>query len=138
MSIVIELPRQEMKESFAKHEDRQFYFDDPPGPRVDPGRWGGGIPLILSGPAADRAILRDASDEQLEIFGFTDLLMRLTLTRDNGGVVVIEIGDSVPDGHAYYVRVTDSGDVYTVDGTWYVVVERLVLDPPYRVEEEEG
>ncbi len=139
--IVIELPHLDKSEAFIKHEDRQFYFDDPPGDRVDPARWGGGIPLILSGPAAERPIAKDATEEQLAAFGFTQPLMKLTLTRDSGDVVRIEVGDEVPDGHAHYVKLAESNDVYIVDVTWYEVLERIVMEPPYWAdapEEEES
>jgi len=33
--------------------------------------------------------------------------------------------------------VADSDDIYIVDATWYDVLERLVLEPPYPPEEEE-
>lgn len=137
-AITIELPRDGMKESFAKHEDRQFYFDDPPGPKVDPMRWGGGIPLLLSGPAAERPITKDASDEQLEIYGFTPPLLVATLSRGEADTVIIEVGDPVPDGHAYYVRVSDSRNLYSVDASWFHVLARIVLDPPYPPPEEDS
>ncbi len=136
--IVIELPREGLKESFAKHADRQFYFDDPPGPKVDRNRWGGGIPLLLSGPAAERPIARDASDEQLEIFGFTEPSMVAILSRGAADTVIIEVGDAVPDGHAYYLRVAGSRNLYSVDATWYQVLARIVTEPPYPPEEEDS
>ena len=135
--IQIDLPNLGMTEKFIKHEDRLWYFDDPPGPKVDPDRWGGGIPLILSGPGAERPIAKGATDEQLAVFGFTQPLMTMTLTKDDGEVYKIEVGDQVPDGHAHYVRVADSTDVYIVDASWYDVLERIVLEPPYPPEEEE-
>lgn len=137
-AIVIELPRAGLKMSFVKHEDRLFYFDDPPGPRADPQRWGGGIPLLLSGPAAERPIAKDASDEQIEIFGFTEPLMVTTLSRGEADAVIIEVGDPVPDGSAYYLRVADSRDIYTVYFGWYEVLARLVTEPPYPPEDEEN
>ena len=136
--IQIDLPHLGDTEKFVKHEDRQWYFDDPPGPKVDPERWGGGIPLLLSGPGAERPIAKDATDEQLAVFGFTQPLMLLTLTKEDGDIVRIEVGDEVPDGHAHYVRLADSDNIYIVDATWYDVLERLVLVPPYPpIEEEE-
>ena len=135
--ILIELPNLEMSESFVKHEDRYWYFDDPPGPRTDTERWGGGIPLLLSGPAAERPIAKDATEEQIGSFGFTQPLMKLSLTTMDAEVWTIEVGDSVPDGHAYYVRLAASDDVYTVDATWYDVLERIVTEPPYPPEEDE-
>jgi len=135
--IVISLPQQDKSEEFVKHEDRQWYFDEPEGPRADPKRWGGGIPLILSGPGADRLIAEDATEERLAVFGFTQPRMEIVLTLENEDIIDIEVGDSTPDGIAYYVKLADSTDVYTVDYTWYDVLERLVLEPPYPPPEEE-
>ena len=135
--IRIDLPNLDKTEKFLKHEDRQWYFDDPTGPKVDRARWGGGIPLILSGPGAERPITKDATDEQLAVYGFTQPLMLLTLTKEDGEIVRIEVGDEVPDGHAHYVRLAGSDNVYIVDATWYQVLERIVLEPPYPPEEEE-
>lgn len=136
--ILIELPHLDMSESFLKHEDRMWYFDDPPGPRADTERWGGGIPLILSGPATERPIAKGATEEQLAVFGFTQPLMRLTLTKVDGEVVRIEVADEVPDGHAYYIRQSDSSNVYIIDAIWYQVLERIVMEPPYPPEDEES
>lgn len=135
--ILIELPQLDMRESFIKHENQQWYFDDPPGPQVDPDRWGGGIPLILAGPATERPILKGATEEQLAIYGFSLPLMKIILTTEDIEVVNIEIGDAVPDGSAYYIRLAESNNVYTIDFTWYKVLERLVREPPYPSEEEE-
>ncbi len=130
--ISIELPRTGQADTWTKHEDRLWYFDEPGEPRVDMYRWGGGIPLILSGPAAERPIERNATDERLEAFGFLPTpKMVLSLTKDDGEVIRIEVGDSTPDTHAYYVRRHESRSVYTVDATWYQVLERLLLQPPY-------
>lgn len=135
--MVISLPREDKSESFAKHEDRYWYFDDPPGPQVNMDRWGGGIPLILSGPGAERLIAEDATEERLAVFGFTEPSMEIVLTLENEEIINIEVGDNTPDGDAYYVKLVESNDVYTVDYSWYDVLERLVLEPPYPVPEEE-
>jgi len=135
--MVISLPQEDMSESFVKHEDRYWYFDDPPGPKVDMKRWGGGIPLILSGPGANRLITKDATEENLTVFGFTEPRITIVLTLENEDVINIEVGDSTPDGSAYYVRLADSNNVYTVDYTWYDVLERLVKEPPYPPPEED-
>ena len=135
--IMIELPKLDMSESFLKHEDEYWYFNDPPGPQVDPNRWGGGIPAILSGPTMERNVAEDATEERLAAFGLTAPTMKITLTTEDEGVVSIEIGDAVPGGSDRYIRLADSADVYTVFGVWYEVIERLVLEPPYPPEEEE-
>ena len=129
--IVIKLPGEGKSEAFIKHVDRQFYFDVPDGPVVNPERWGGGIPLLLEGPGAERRIAKDATEEKLAEFGFAQPQMEIMLTLDNEDTVNIEVGSSTPDGHAYYVKLVDSNNVYTVDAAWYDVLERLVTEPPY-------
>ena len=135
--MVLSLPQEGKTEEFVKHEDRYWYFDNPPGPKVDMDRWGGGIPLILSGPGAERLIAKDATEEQLAVFGFTAPKMEISLTLDNEDIINIEVGDNTPDGQAYYVKLVDSKDVYTVDYTWYNVLKRLVTEPPYPPPEED-
>jgi hypothetical protein len=133
--IKIELPGLEMSESFLKHEDRQWYFD-PDGPQVSSYRWAGGIPALLARPETERSIKKDATEEQLDAYGFTQPLMKITLTTEDEEIT-IEVGDKSPIGSTYYIRLADSNDVYAIDYSWYDVLERLVLDPPYVTEEEE-
>ncbi len=135
--MVISLPLAGKSEKLVKHQDKYWYFDRPQGPKVNMKRWGGGIPLILSGPAANRRIAADASDEQLSVYGLARPRMQIVLTLQRGNTIDIAVGDATPDQQAYYVRLADSRDVYTVDSSWYVVLERLVLDPPYPVPGEE-
>jgi len=134
--ITIELPREDMHESFVKHEDLQWYFDYPSGPMADPNQWSG-IPAILEGPIMDRTIAKDVTEEELAGYGFAPPSMRITLTTEDGEITNIEVGDAAPSGTSYYLRLAESRNVYTVDFTWYWVLERLVLDPPYPPEEEE-
>jgi hypothetical protein len=136
--ITINLPQQDKSEAFVKHADRLWYFDEPDGPRADPNRWGGGIPLILSGPEADRFIEKDATEERLAAFGFTPQpVMEVILTLHNDSIIDIEVGGTTLQGGARYVRLADSGKVYTVDASWHDVLARLVTEPPYPPPEEE-
>jgi len=135
-TISISLPRAGKTESWVKHEDRYWYFDEPDGPEVNTKRWGGGIPLLLSGPKANRLIAENDTDERMMVYGLADPQMRIQLSLENGESIDIEVGDVTPDGGAYYIRLSDSRDVYTVDHTWYRVLERLVLEPPYPEPEE--
>lgn len=89
-------------------------------------RWGGSIPLLLSGPAADSLIANDVTEEKLAEFGFAEPLMEIVLTIKNEDVIIIKVGDSAPDGSAYYIKLADSNAVYIADYTWYEVLERLV------------
>ena len=134
--IVIELPRLDMSESFIKHADQQWYFDYPSGPRADPERWGGGIPFILSGPVMEKSVVEDATEERLADFGFAPPSMKITLTTEDE-ITNIEVGDATVDGSAYYIRLAESNNVYTIVREWYDVLEDIVLDPPYPPEEEE-
>ena len=129
--IGIELPRQNLSESWQQHEDRYWYFTDPEGPQVDIHRWGGGIPLLLSGPGANRLIAEDPTPEQLAAFGLDKPQMVLHLGLIDGTELEIHIGDSTPDRISYYSKQAHRTKVFTVDTTWYEVIEQLVKDPPY-------
>ena len=81
--IEISLPTRRKREVWTKHEDRYWYFDQPGGDKVNMKRWGGGIPLLLSGPGAERLIADNASKKQLGIFGFQKPSMKINLTLEN-------------------------------------------------------
>ncbi len=132
--IEIRLPREDKSEAFVKisQEDKfPWYFDDPQRSEVDMARWGGGIPLLLSGPGAERVIARNATEEKLAEFGLAQPQMEITLTLEDGDILNIKVGDKTPDGINYYVQVPGSNDVALVDYTWYEVLERLIKEPPY-------
>ncbi len=135
-TIAINLPSEGKSEAWVKHEDKYWYFDKPDGPKVDMQRWGGGIPLLLSGPGAERLIAENATDEQLEMYGLKDPQMKINLTLENEHTISIEVGDPTPAGQARYVKLVDSRDVYSVHYTWYDVLARLVFEPPYPEPEE--
>ncbi len=138
--IKIELPREGKSQAFIKiREGDKFpwYFDDPQQSSVNETRWGGGIPLLLSGPGLDRVISENTTEEKLAEFGLTQPQMQITLTLENGNVMNIKVGDRVPDGHAFYVQAPDSNDVALVDYSWYYVLERLVTEPPYATPKED-
>ena len=132
--IEIRLPREDMGQSFIKIEEEDkfpWYFDDPQRSDVDVERWGGGIPLLLSGPGAGRIIAKNATPEKLTEFGLTQPQMEITLILENEYIMNILVGDSTPNGAYYYVQAPRTNDVALVDFTWYEVLERLVTEPPY-------
>jgi len=137
--IILELPRDSKSESFIKisEEDKfPWYFDDEEKSPVDSARWGGGIPLLLSGPGAGRVIAKNAPIEKLTEFGLLDPKMIITLTLEDGKVMTINVGDATPNGSYYYVQAPSTDDVALVDYTWYNVLARLVNEPPYAVIKE--
>jgi len=128
-----------LTESFVKHPDNQeFYFDVANGPEVDNQRWGGGIPILLSGPEANRMILQSATEAQLQQYGLDPAIkplnMDIKLTILVGGAPVnyeVYVGDSNPDSSNYYIRLASNTDVYTVDKSWYDVLADIITNPPY-------
>ncbi|MFC2020871.1 DUF4340 domain-containing protein [Chloroflexota bacterium] len=132
--IEISLPREDKSQAFIKipEEDKfPWYFDDPQRSDVDTNRWGGGIPLLLSGPGVDRVIAENATQEKLAEFGLVQPQMEIILTLEDGDTMNIIVGDATLDGHALYVQAPNTNDVALVDYTWYMVLERLVKEPPY-------
>jgi hypothetical protein len=116
----------------SKGDAFPWFFDDPPKySSVNSTRWGGGIPLLLSGPGADRVITYNATPEQLTEFGFGQPKMKIDLILADNTTMTIYLGDATPDGSNYYIRAPNSDAVATVDYTWYNEMERLLKDPPY-------
>lgn len=136
--MAISLPKHGKNEAWVKHEDRYWYFDEPEGPKVDMKRWGGGIPLLLSGPKAERMITDNASQKQLEIFGLIAPRMMIDLTLENSKIIQINVGDSTPDAQSFYIRLSHAKEIFTIHETWYHVLERLVLEPPYSGHEKKS
>lgn len=132
--IKIELPREDKSQTFIKIPEGDkfpWYFDDPQRSPVNSEKWGGGIPLLLSGPGIDRLIARNATQEKLAELGLTQPSMKITLTLEAGNILNITVGDKTPDGNNFYVQIPDSNDVATVDISWYQVIEGMVTDPSY-------
>ena len=130
--VTMSLPKSNLSESFVKHpDDKEFYFDVPNGPMVDNNKWGGGIPLLLSGPGAMRLIIQNATTAELQQYGFNTPTMTLKLTLTDGTVYNVLVGDSNPNAAATYVKLADNNDVYTVDISWYNVLAAIVTSPPY-------
>ena len=127
--------------TFDKREDT-WYIVDPDGGEdleVDIGRWGG-IPTLLSGPAVEEDLMETDEERQLlgerSDYGLDPVRTILTVTSSNGQVVVVNLGDPTPDDVGYYVSIEDPRDnLYIVHSSWVDVLERLLAEPPYPVEE---
>ncbi len=132
--ITISLPRESLSCSFIriKMEDKfPWFFDDENKSPVDVKRWGGGIPLLLSGPGADRVISQSTTEEKLAEYGLTQPKMLIQLILTDGETMQISVGDVTPNGGNYYVQAPGSTAVATVDYTWYDVLAKIVKEPPY-------
>jgi hypothetical protein len=131
--VAISLPREGKSQAFLKVGEQDTFpwvFDDARKLAVDSNRWGGGIPLLLSGPAANRIITNNASSQDLTEYGLTHPSMEISLTV-NKEIMKITVGDSTPNGQNYYILAPQSNTVAIVDYTWYDVLTKLVTDPPY-------
>lgn len=132
--VTISLPGEDLSQSFIKIPEGDkfpWHFDDRQKSKVDADRWSGGIPLLLTGPGADRIISQNASEAKLAEYGLLEPRMEITITLTDNSTLKIAVGDSAPASSNYYVRAPGSNAVATVDYTWYEVLERLVKEPPY-------
>jgi hypothetical protein len=129
--VSIELPRLGKSESWILRFDGRWYFDAPNGPAVEMSRWGGGIPLVLSGPRGNRLIAANATADQEEIYGLNNPAMRLVLQSVSGRAINVSVGNATPGERSYYLKVEGSQDVYSIDYSWFDLLERLVTEPPY-------
>lgn len=137
--IELRLPREGESQAFvriSRGDQFLWFFDDPKRSRVDPDRWGGGIPLLLSGPGAERIISENTPEERLSEFGLIEPQLEIVLTLKESKTLRIKVGGSTPDGHACYVQSPYSTEVALVDYTWFHVLRRLVKEPPYAPPEE--
>lgn len=132
--IELSLPKEGKSQAFIKipKEDTfPWYFDDPQRTNVDTKRWGGGVPLLLSGPGVERIISKNTAPDKLAEFGITQPSMEITLLLTDNKTMNITIGSITPDGSSYYVLAPNTNnDVALVDKSWYDVLARMVTEPP--------
>jgi hypothetical protein len=127
VAVTITLPAAGKSEAWIRGEDGWYGADA--GGEVDARRWRG-VPLLLSGPRAERLIAAGATPAQLASYGLLPPRMTVDLALAGGRRIGAEVGDPTPGGPACYVRPAAGTDVYAVHQTWCEVVERLVVDPP--------
>ncbi len=138
--ITITLPRENpvLSQSFIriKQDDKfPWFFDDEARTPVNSARWGGGVPLLLSGPGADRVISYNSSFDKLTEYGLMSPKMTIDLILSDSRTMKIDVGDKTPNGNYYYIKAPDSNAVALVDYTWYDVLAKLVTEPPYATTE---
>ena len=117
--------------AFEKIGDTWFIKDEESGENVevDIGRWGG-VPTLLTSPAVSTNLGARAS------YGLDPVRAVITVTSANGQVFAVNIGDLTPTEDGYYISVEDPNDnLYIVHSSWVDVLERLLTEPPYPVEE---
>ncbi len=130
VSVTIALPASGERGAWIRGADGDWYGAGADGRKVDAQRWGG-VSLLLSGPKAERLIAAAATPEQLASYGLLRPRMTVDLVLEGDRRIHVDVGDATPGGAAFYVRRAASTAVYTVHQTWFGVLERLVVDPPY-------
>jgi hypothetical protein len=132
--IRIALPPLNREQSWRIDKVGQWRFDDAESSAVDPERWGPGIPLLLSGPRATRPIAERMSVEEMDQYGFDTPGLTIDLKLADSHKVSVDVGHSTLDGRYVYIKLRDDGTIYTVPISWSDVLERLVLEPPYKIQ----
>jgi hypothetical protein len=130
VSVTIDLPALGKRGAWVRGAEGDWYGEGADGRNVDARRWRG-VSLLLSGPKAERLIAAGATSEQLASYGLLRPRMTVDLMLEGDRRIRVDVGDPTPDGSAFYVRRGASTDVYTVHETWFEVLERLGVDPPY-------
>lgn len=126
--IKIRLPQQKKTIAFFRDQEERWRFDDETRHPVDPKRWGG-IVILVSGPKSKRLIAGKVED--LEQYGLTDPQMIVILgIKGRKDPLEILFGARTPGEDHFYVKVKHSSPVYLIHGTYFQVLERLVLEPP--------
>ena len=126
--ITIRLPHQKKTIAFFQDKEEHWRFDDETRHPVDPKRWGG-IVILVSGPKSKRLIAEKVED--LEEYGLTDPQMVVILgVKGRKDPLEILFGGRTPEEDHFYVKLKHSSPVYLIHGTYFQVLERLVLEPP--------
>ncbi|MBW2092172.1 MAG: DUF4340 domain-containing protein, partial [Deltaproteobacteria bacterium] len=125
--IDMRLPAEKKSVSFIIGPDEYWDFNEPNRPPVDLKRWGG-IVLLLTGPQSRRLVAQKMGNPS--DFGLDRPQLIINLGIRDKDDLEIHVGDSTPNGDAFYVRVKGSDQLYMVDQTWMEVMTRLVREPP--------
>jgi len=125
--IDMSLPAENKSVSFIIGPDEYWDFNEPGRPPVDLKRWGG-IVLLLTGPQSRRMIAQKMGNPADFGLDKPKLIIKLGLRKK--GSLEIHVGNSTPNGDAFYVRVKGHDQLYLVDQTWMQVMTRLVREPP--------
>ena len=127
--------------TFDKRGGTWYIVDEEGGEdlEVDIGRWGG-VPSLLNGPAVQEDLMKTKEQRDLlgprSSYGLDPVRAVIQVTSASGQMVVVNLGDITPTQDGYYVSVEDPRDnLYIVHNSWVDVLERLLAEPPYPVED---
>lgn len=137
----VEITQGEEEITFDKRENTWYIVGEEGGEdqEVDIGRWGG-VPSLLNGPAVQEDLMETEEKREVlgprSIYGLDPVRTIIRVTSASGQTVVVNLGDLTPSQDGYYVSVEDPRDnLYIVHNSWVDVLERLLAEPPYPVED---
>ncbi len=107
---------------FIVEEDREV--------RVFQDKWSG-TPLLLSGPRVNRTLVDEIEDPAQYGLDPVNPESSIKVTERTGVSYEFHMGFETPDGEHQYARLVGSPKLFTVPQIWAMVINRLVLQPPY-------
>jgi hypothetical protein len=117
--------------AFAWDEtDEVWRFDDATREEPDPERWGG-MPVLLAGPRVERTLTVGLDLAQ---FGLAPPRMLIDISLEGGASFEVMVGNETPDGGGHYVMHGNDDRVLLIDSAWSRVIERLVAEPPRKLQ----
>ena len=110
--------------------DEVWRFDDATREEPDPERWGG-MPVLLAGPRVERTLTVGLDLAQ---FGLAPPRMLIDISLEGGASFEVMVGNETPDGGGHYVMHGNDDRVLLIDSAWSRVIERLVAEPPRKLQ----
>ena len=114
--------------SFVRNDEGPWLFDEPNGPPVDLGRWGG-ITLLLGGPDTQRLLAETV--ENPEEYGLDDPSIEIEFTLTGDRMERVVLGSTTPNGSFHFAMRDGDPQLYLVSSLWGQVLARLAVEPPY-------
>ena len=114
--------------SFVRSDEGPWLFDEPNGPPVDLGRWGG-VTLLLGGPDTQRLLAETVENPAEYGLDEPSIEIEFTLTGDRKERILL--GSTTLNGGFHFAMREGDPQLYLVSSLWGQVLGRLAVDPPY-------
>lgn len=115
------------RERYFKVDQDWFLNRDGESQLVAPDRWGAGVPLLLSGPSANRVL--NVSEGVLGEYGLASPAGEIGMLLRGDRRMRVLVGDLTPDGKQHYVRLAGRMEVSLVPTSWADLLLALATDP---------
>ncbi|MQF82665.1 DUF4340 domain-containing protein [SAR202 cluster bacterium AD-802-E10_MRT_200m] len=133
----ISVTHEENEIAFDKGFDNVWKFADREGKILNQEQWQDVIPK-LGGPAELIILKNRITTEEFTTLGLLkpETIIQVEYTHPDAiteylkQVLIMEIGNAIPDNSAYYAKVDGQPYLLSVDARWYEAIRDLALDPP--------